>query len=387
MSDLEISGPDAIDLYSDFAINDFSSFEPGQAKQLVTCSHDGYLIGDAILFHLGDEFLSVGPTAAHNWLVYNAETGGYDVSVELRDRPVTTGESPKYFRYQIQGPDALAVMKDVTEQPLADVAFFNFAEMSIEGRPFQALRHGMAGEAGYEIFGPYEYGETIRDAIMEAGEAYDIRRVGARAYMSITIESAWVPLPVQAIYTGEEMQDYRDWLDARRATLSIGGSYDSDDIEDYYIRPTEVGYERFIDFDHDFVGRDALEEAVENPSREKVTLVWDDQDAIDVYGSLFQDGETNKYMEMPTPRWSACHYDEVFDGDEHAGVSVWTSYTYNEREMLSLGIIDVDRSDPGTELTLVWGEADESSNPEVERHARSEVDVTVAPAPYTQDRR
>lgn len=388
MSDLTVEGRDALQLYSDLAINDFSTFPVGQAKQLVVCNPDGYLIGDAILFHLSEEtYLSVGPTAPHNWIVYHAETGEYDVDIDLLDRPVTLDRSPNYFRYQVQGPDAYEVMDLVTDSDIPDIPFFHFGEISINGHPVNALRHGMAGESGFELFGPYENGEEIKRTILDAGEAFGIRRVGTKAYKSVTIDTAWVPLPVPAIYDGEAMQEYREWLDARRGLLSIGGSFDSDDISDYYIRPTEVGYERFIDFDRDFIGKDALQSSAEDPERTKVSLLWDNQDAIDVYGSLFGEGDTFKFMDMPCARWSACHYDEVRRGDDQIGVSVWTSYSYNERRMISLALVEPMYSDPGTELELVWGEPDWSKNPEVEQHAMTKVNVSVAPAPYKQDRR
>ena len=388
MADFEVEGPDAIDLLSEYSANRYEGFDVGKAKQLVVANPDGYFIGDAILFRLADDHvLAVGPAAGLNWLEYQAEVGDYDVDAELRGRPVSTGEDPKYFRFQVQGPDALAVVKDATDEPLPETKFFNFDELSIDGESVNALRHGMAGESGYELFGPYERGADVKEAILEAGEDYGIRRVGGKAYVSVVVESGWVSLPVPAIYEGDEMADYREWLSAKRGTISIGGSFETDDISDYYVTPIELDYGRFIDFDRDFVGRDALVEERENPKREKVTLEWNAEDATDVFGSLFSDGATAKSMDLPVPRWAACQYDEVLVDGEHAGVTVWTSYSYNERELLSLAIVDVEHADPGSEVTIVWGEPEDSPNPQVERHELTEVRATVAPAPYVQDRR
>jgi len=389
MADFEVTGPDAVDLFADYSANGYEGFDVGKAKQLVVASPEGYFIGDAILFRLAeDHLLGVGPAAGLNWLDYQADVGDYDVSAELRGRPVSTGEDPKYFRYQVQGPDALDVMKDVTDDPLPKTKFFNFDELSIDGRSVNALRHGMAGESGYELFGPYEEGEAVKEAILAADEDYGIRRVGGKTYVTVVVESGWVSLPVPAIYHDtEEMRAYREWLSAKRGTISIGGSFDPEDITDYYLTPVELDYGRFIDFDHDYVGKEALEAEIEDPQRTKVTLEWNAEDATEVFGSLFDDGETAKYMEMPTPRWAACQYDEVLVDGEHAGVAVWTSYSYNERELLSLAVVDVEHADPGTEVTIRWGEPEGSPNPQVERHEMTEVRATVAPAPYVEDRR
>ena len=53
--------------------------------------------------------------------------------------------------------------------------------------------------------------------------------------------------------------------------------------------------------------------------------------------------------------------------------------------MLSLAIVDVEHSEPGTEVTLVWGEENGgSSKPVVERHVQTEIRATVSPVPYAE---
>lgn len=388
MSDLELSGPDALEVLADLAVNRFDGWTDAQAKQLVVCNPDGYFIGDGILTHLGDDhFLSVGPQAAHNWIEYHVETGGYDAGVEVRGRPVATGDDPEFFRYQVQGPAALEVMAGAADEPLPDLPFFNVAETSIDGVPVRALRHGMAGEPGYEFWGPYDRHEAVTSAVLEAGEDLGIRRVGARSYQVTAVVSGWMPLPVPAIYDGDAMRSYREWLPLKRGLISIGGSFDSDDITDYYVTPFELGYGRHVDFDKEFVGREALEAHAEDRRRTKVTLVWDPDDVVDAYASLFREGGTAKFMDLPTPRTAACHYDAVRKDGELVGVSKWMNYEYNERAMLSLALVDGEHADPGTEVTLVWGEAGGDANPQVERHEAVEIGATVAPAPYVEDRR
>ena len=123
---------------------------------------------------------------------------------------------------------------------------------------------GMAGAPGLELWGPYEERELIRDTILEAGAEFGLVPVGSRAYASNTLESGWIPSPLPAVYTGEKMKKYREWLPAAgyEATGSIGGSFVSDNIEDYYLTPYELGYGPFVKFDHDFIGREALEKMV-----------------------------------------------------------------------------------------------------------------------------
>jgi len=387
MTDHYVEGPEALDLYKDFAVNSFENTEPGKAKQLVVANPNGKYIGDAIWFHLDDEkFLSVGSRPAHNWLQYQIETGDYDVEGHIQGRPVQTGDDPNNFRFQVQGPEAIKVMEEAADGDLPDLGFFNFGDITIDGVDTKLLRHGMAGEPGFEFWGDYEDGETVKEAVMAAGEEYDIKHLGAESYQTPNAILGWIPLVVPAIFD-EGMEDYLEWLDVGDGLLSIGGSFDSDDITDYYFTPVELGYGHIINFDHDFVGADALEDEVDDPERKKVTLVWDSDDVVDIFASLFSEGETYQRMDLPHPRTAACPYDEVLADGEHVGVSTDKSYIYNEREFLSLAVVDTEYAEPGTEVTLVWGDPADNDNKRVEEHAQKEVTATVATAPYSEDKR
>lgn len=202
--------------------------------------------------------------------------------------------------------------------------------------------------------------------------------------------SGWVEFQLPAIYSGEEMAGYRDWLSVEtpEANTSLGGSYHSDDITDYYMTPFDLGHGGRIDFDHDFIGRDALRAEADDPQRTKVSLFWDRDDTAEIFQSLFRDGETYKLFDLPYPGWAIAHYDEVRAEGDTVGVSKWPAYNYNERSVISMAAIDRERSEPGTELTLEWGEPDASARkPQVERHVATEIGVTVGPVPPTGDRR
>ena len=140
-----------------------------------------------------------------------------------------------HYRFQIQGPDAPAIFEKLNGGPIPDVRFFHVGEISIAGRKVPALRHGMAGAPGLEIWGPYAEKDEIRAAILRAAKEAEsaCARSGSRAYSTNTLESGWIPSPLPAIYTSPEIKAYREWLgaDGYEATGSIGGSFVSDDIE------------------------------------------------------------------------------------------------------------------------------------------------------------
>jgi len=389
MTDLYIEGPDALKLLSDLGINSFRNFKVDQAKQFVACNHDGFVIGDAILFYLEENrFSLVGRPPAHNWVQYNLETGKYRATAERDERSAVNQGRRKVFRYQVQGPNALRVMEKVTKRPPPDIRFFSMGAFSIAGHEVRALRHGMVGQPGWELFGPWEHGDDVRSAIVEAGREYGIRQVGSRAYPTSCLESGWIPSPLPAVYTGERMKPYRQWLSTKsyEATASLGGSFYADDISAYYVTPWDLGYGSILKFDHDFIGRSALEKMAGQPPRTKVTLVWNADDLARIMRSLFHaGGDAAKYVDLPLANYATLPYDKVLSSGKTIGISTYTGYTYNERAMVSLAIVDNAHSAPGTEVTLVWGEEGRgSSKPTVERHVQAEVRATVAPAPISE---
>ena len=389
MTDLYVEGPDALKVFSDLGVNSFKTFKVNQAKQFVACNHSGYVIGDAILFYLADnKFNLVGRPPAANWVQYNVETRGYKASTERDERSAVNQGRRKTFRYQVQGPHALKVMEKVTGKPAPDIKFFNMEVFRIKGRDVRALRHGMVGQPGWELFGAWDDGEAVRDTIVEAGQEYGIRQVGARTYPTSCLESGWIPSPLPAIYTGDEMKPYRQWLTAKsyEAMASLGGSLYSNNIADYYFTPYDLGYGPFVKFDHDFVGRPALEKMAANAKRKKVTLVWNGDDWTRALGTLSRrEGDIAKYIDLPLANYATLPYDKVLKGGKTIGISTYTGYTYNERAMVSLAVIDNEHSEPGTQVAIVWGEEGRgSSKPTVERHVQAEIRATVAPAPISE---
>jgi vanillate/3-O-methylgallate O-demethylase len=386
MTDLYVEGRDVLKLLSDLGVNSFTTFKVDQAKQFIACNHEGYVIGDAILFYLGDNRLSlVGRPSALNWVQFNVETGGYKVSAERDERSAVNRGTRRSFRYQVQGPHAVRVMEKVTRKPTPDIRFFNMGVFAIAGHDVRALRHGMVGQPGWEMWGPWEHGDAVRDAILEAGREFGIRRVGSRAYPTTCLESGWIPSPVPAVYVGERLKAYRQWLGptSYEAMASLGGSFYSDDIRDYYLTPYDLGYGPFVKFDHDFIGREALERMARK--RKKVTLVWNGDDVARVFRSLSDSGDAAKYIDLPLANYATLPFDKVMKGGKTVGVSTYTGYTYNERAIISLAVLDNEHSEPGTDVTLIWGEEGRgSSKPTVERHVQVEIRATVQPAPISE---
>lgn len=389
MTDLFVEGEDALRLFSDVAVNTFANFGPGRAKQFVAVSPDGHLIGDAILFHLDENsFDLVGHPMVIDWVTFHLERGDYRATSERDDNSIVrTSGPPRLYRYELQGPTAAAIVEQASGAAVPEVKFFRMAEFTIAGTRARALRHGMAGQPGFELFGPWADGEAVLAALLEAGKDHGLVRVGAKAYSTANLGSGWVPAPLPAIFGDDPLlAEYREWLPVAKVG-SIGGSLDSAAISDYYLTPYDVGYGKTIRFDHDFVGREALETMAQTmaetgPPRTKVTLVWNADDVTAAIGSMYRPGPGAKFIDWPKARYATHHEDKVLQDGQPVGISLDVGYLANEREMVSLATIDTALAEPGTEVTVVWGEHPVSAKPAVEDHRQVEIRAVVAPCPY-----
>jgi len=366
-------GRDALRLFSDLTVNSFANFAIGQAKHAIHCNADGKVIHEGIVSRLGeDEFMLFGRGGF--WVDYKLRHGRYDAVSEPDD----------WFNFQVSGPNSLYVVEKAAGERIRDIAYIRFRTIHIAGREVVALRQGVAGELGYELQGPAQYAREVYDAIVTAGQDFGIRRLGGRTAFINHLEACFPTIVTDylpAIFDddmAEYLAEFKAAMPAYAATFSIAGSFESDHFGAWYRSPVELGWTKNIKFDHNFIGREALEEEVARPRRIMRTLVWNPDDVVDVYASLYRAGKPFHYMEIPRDQRGFMYADRVIGNDQLVGVATSRGYSYYFRQMLSLCVIDVSWSNPGTEVKIIWGEPGEP---------QKEIRAQVATAPYKKDKR
>ncbi len=387
MTDHYIQGPDVKRLVEDLAVNSMANFCKDIAKQVVFCTPDGFVVGDAIMFILEDNKINiVNKPINRDWVQYHIETGNYDVEATTDDRALDNTGKRLGYRFEVQGPNAWSILEKMNGGPIEGFKFFGMGTINVVGKKVRALRHGMAGAQGLELFGPFEDYGLIRDEILRVGEPMGLRAAGSKTYSTVAHESGWFPSPLPAVYSGEGTRGFREWLgaDSFMANLSLGGSLVSEDIEDYYLTPYDLGYGHIVKFDHDFVGRAALEAKQDKPHRKKVTLRWGKDDVVRVFASMLGGGDRCKFMDMPASHYATCPYDQVSMNGKPVGLSHYPVYTSNVGGWISLALVGEAAAAPGTQVSLTWGEPDGgTAKPTVERHIQTEIACTVEPCPIS----
>ena len=165
----------------------------------------------------------------------------------------------------------------------------------------------------------------------------------------------------------------------------MGGSFYSNNIEDYYLTPYELGYGPFVKFDHDFIGREALEKIAGQPHRRKVTFAWNAEDVEQGFPVHARTGRENtntsicRYRITPPRRMTRC----TTAGRSSACPCSAATATTSARCFRWASSIRT--SLPAIEVTLVWGEeGGGSKKTTVERHKQMDIRAIVSPVPYSK---
>lgn len=385
LDELRVTGPDALQLFSDFAVNSFAKFAIGQAKHAIFCNLDGKVIGEGILARWAeDDFLFNARGPVSTWLEYNFKKGAYkaDLSIKISE-----------FKFQVSGPKSLELLELLTNESLRDIKFMHFREATIAGHQVRLLRQGMAGEIGFELQGPGTIAEVIRNAVLDSGKAFNIRRMGARTAMVNHLEAGFPTVTHDYLpaITGEAEREYfelynvkvtddgsPEWYQSFERCMKVKGSFEGEDPSAWFRSPVELGWTRNIKFDHDFYGREALERETADPKRGIVTLVWNEEDVKDVYDSYFQHGEPYDFMDWPRGQWFAMYTSTVLASETVIGSTTSRGYSYYFRKVLSHGVLDLAYTQPGTKVEVLWGDPG---------HRQKKIRATVHAYPFKPDNR
>lgn len=157
----------------------------------------------------------------------------------------------------VAGPRSRDLLQKLTDTSLAtkDFPFMAFRKVNIGMAPIWLSRMTYTGDLGYEMWIAPEYQRYLFDLIMEAGKEYDMRLFGFRALITMRLE-----------------KNFGTWYREYRPIYT----------------PLEAGMERAMKFDHEFIGRAAVEAEMKNggPKRKLVmfTVDVDPERPADVIG-------------------------------------------------------------------------------------------------------
>ncbi|MCD8013727.1 MAG: aminomethyltransferase family protein [Lachnospiraceae bacterium] len=229
---LEITGPDVTAFLDYIYPNNIASLAVGRDRYTTMLNEQGEILDDVVIMRMAEDKYWVSTlfaTKTDDWWYFHQ--GDYDVEwTEITD---------EWQMYAVQGPDSPKVMETLLGAPVTGLKFFAHKDAEIQGIACMINRGGFTGEKyGYEIYIRPDDCDTLETLLKSAVEKEGGKQVTEFQVMSWT-------LPTEANF--------------------------------YYMRdlahtnPFEVGLEKNIKWDKDFIGKEALLKIKEQgPEREMV---------------------------------------------------------------------------------------------------------------------
>ncbi len=183
MGEIEIRGPQALQLVERVTPNAAGRLADGQAQYSALLYPTGCFVDDVLVHRLAADHYLLCVNASnqrkdYEWIV---SQNRFDAQVEYA--------SPRYAQLAIQGPRALAALAKLTAVDLAAIRYYWFLHGEVLGAPAIIARTGYTGEDGFEIYIPPEEAARIWNAILESGAEFDIRPCGLGARNTLRLEA------------------------------------------------------------------------------------------------------------------------------------------------------------------------------------------------------
>ena len=181
MGEFYVSGDGALDFLQKMTVNDVSKLALHQAQYSAMCKPDGGIVDDLIVYRFANKYMLVVNASNmekdFNWLKSHCPS-----NVKLEN------VSDRISLLAIQGPNAKNVLQQLTPVNLSNIKFYWFDEGEVDGVPMTISRTGYTGEIGFELYFDEKYSDKIWNAIMKAGEKYNIGLAGLGARDTLRLE-------------------------------------------------------------------------------------------------------------------------------------------------------------------------------------------------------
>ena len=369
----DVAGPDAAQFFEQTCVNHgFANMEVGSSKHALICNDKGQMIADGVVIRRENDYRTYWLAPV---LAFFAGASGLDIE--------TAFDFDDYF-FQVDGPKSLQILEEACECDLHDLKFAQNKVVTCCGTEMIVHRLGMSGALAYEVHGHADDSVVVYKKLRELVLKYGGECQGASDYGVINHTPAGYPNQLQhfsypLLDSGEALAEFA----RQNCPIPVLCGSAAGDPAMFAVNPYEVDWDYLINFDHDFMGKEALLELKDAPNRKVVTLEWNAEDVGDVFMSQIRGTECEMYdpIEFASPLLDkrfgmmTIRGDLVACGDKTIGIATGKTFAYWERRMVSLAFIDPEYAEEGRELEVLWG---------AEGYPIKRIRATVAQFPYYQ---
>jgi aminomethyltransferase len=306
-----VSGSDAARLVDRVMTRDVRSMDVGQVFYTPWCDEQGAVIDDGTVSRLEEQrFRWTSADPSLRWLTQN--TTGLRVHVE--------DVSEATAALALQGPMAAGVLRAAADVNIEHLKYFRLTQGRLAGVAVDISRTGYTGDLGYEIWMPSERALLVWDALMAAGQAFELKPAGMLALDVARTEAGLLLLDV-------------DYVGSRKAL-----------IPSQRYTPYEMGLSRLVSRNKGpFVGRAALAEERRRGPRRQIAgleIEWSEVESIHERLGLapVAPAATSR---VPVP---------IMRGSKQIGRATTTAWSPTLKRLIALATIDAPHYEEGTRV-------------------------------------
>jgi sarcosine oxidase subunit alpha len=189
---VRLVGPQVPALLDRLYSNKWQKLGLGRVRYGLMCNDEGIILDDGVTAHLTENewyttTTSSGASSIYEWIQWWLQSG-------WGDGVQATNMSEVNAAFNLAGPQSRAVLQKLTDANLTNEAFpyMHARSFMVAGVPCLVLRIGFTGELSYEIHCPSGYGLHVWQALMAAGQEFDIRPFGLEAQRVLRLEKAHI---------------------------------------------------------------------------------------------------------------------------------------------------------------------------------------------------
>ena len=164
MGEIDVRGADAIAIVNYLVSNDASKLVDGQAQYSALTTPTGTVVDDLLVYRFAGD---------HLLLVVNAGTTEKDwdwiTSHQKEGAAKLANVSSDYCQLALQGPDAIGILRKLTDVPLGEIKYYHFTEGQVDGVPAIVSRTGYTGEDGFEVYAAADKATQIWNKLLDVG--------------------------------------------------------------------------------------------------------------------------------------------------------------------------------------------------------------------------
>lgn len=308
-----ITGRDAARLVDRVVTRDMRKVAIGHVIYTPWCDEEGKVIDDGTVSRLAENtyrWTSADPNL--RWFHQNA----FGMDVEIEDI------SEKVAALALQGPTSGRLLQNVANADIANLKYFHVTHGTIVGVPVDISRTGYTGDLGYEVWIPWDRGEEVWDALMQAGRAFDIHPAGMLALDVARIEAGLLLIEV-------------DFHSSKKAV-----------IESQKYSPFELGYGRLVNLDKSrFIGQEALAIEAKHGHAKEITGLEVDWTGVE---RLYEEAGLAPAMPAAASRVAV----PVYKNGMQVGKATSTAWSPTLKKLIALATVKREFAKPETALEM-----------------------------------